>query len=91
MSQIQITIRVIRKGKRLIFPILLGFLIISLFGCAQFKSSKRMDLTPFAENMIAIAGDIQSDLMQKQPVYLRDLIDVPSSEKLKIYTKKTSP
>jgi hypothetical protein len=88
MYKKSIIYRSIQNGKKLFFPILLGYMIISTFSCAYFKSKKRMDLTPFAENMIAIAGDIQSDLMQKRPVYLREFVDVPSREKLIIYTTK---
>ena len=61
---------------------------ILLPGCSQFKSSKRMDLTPFAENMIAMAGDIQYGLAQKEVIYLRNYMDIPEVNNLNIYLDK---
>jgi hypothetical protein len=52
-----------------------------LSGCSAMKSkvtsSKRLDLGPFAEDMIAVAGEIQYSLGQQKAVYLRDYIDMP--------------
>ena len=45
--------------------------LIAAIGCSKFRSSKRLNLGPFAEQMIAVAGDIQYGLAQEQPVYLR--------------------
>ncbi len=57
-------------------------------GCANFKSHKRMDLTPFAENMIEMAGDIQYGLAQEKVVYLRNYIDIPETAELEVYLNK---
>ena len=57
-------------------------------GCSQFKSSKRMDLTPFAENMIALAGDIQYGFAQQKVIYLRNYSDVPEVDDLNVYLNK---
>lgn len=72
-----------------------AFLIVLLIsaailapGCANFKSHKRMDLTPFAENMIEMAGDIQYGLAQEKVVYLRNYIDIPETAELEVYLKK---
>jgi hypothetical protein len=47
-----------------------------------------MDLIPFAENMIAMAGDIQYGLAQQEVVYLRNYMGVPEVENLAIYLDK---
>lgn len=72
-----------------------AFLIVLLIsaailapGCANFKSHKRIDLTPFAENMIEMAGDIQYGLAQEKVVYLRNYIDISETAELEVYLKK---
>lgn len=57
-------------------------------GCSNFRSSKRMDLTPFAENMIALAGDIQYGLAQQEVIYLRNYSDIPEVDNLNVYLDK---
>ena len=54
--------------------IMMGLL---LTGCSSFKSKKRLDMGRFAEDMIAVAGEIQYSLGQQEPVYLRDYRDTP--------------
>ncbi len=61
---------------------------ILLPGCANFKSHQKMDLTPFAENMIEMAADIQYGLAQEQVVYLRNYMDLPGLGDLNIYLDK---
>jgi hypothetical protein len=48
-------------------------------GCSSFRSHKRMDLTPFAENMIALAGDIHYGLAQQEVVYLPRISPRPTT------------
>lgn len=57
-------------------------------GCSKFRSSRRMDLTPFAENMIAIAGDIQYGLAQQEMIYLRDYMSTPEVDSMLVYLRK---
>jgi hypothetical protein len=58
-------------------------------GCSQFKSSKRLDLSPFAEDMIAVAGDIQYGLGQQQIVYLNEYFeDTPETEDVIVIAAK---
>ncbi len=47
-----------------------------------------MDLTPFAENMIALAGDIQYGLAQQEVIYLRNYSDIPEVDNLNVYLDK---
>ncbi len=47
-----------------------------------------MNLNPFAENMIALAGDIQYGLAQKEVIYLRNYMDIPEVDDLSIYLDK---
>ena len=50
--------------------------VAAALGCSKFKSSQRVNLAPFAEDMIAIAGDIQYGLGQVHVVYVRDYADI---------------
>jgi hypothetical protein len=60
------------------FPILLfAAIAVLLSGCSSFRSSKSLDMGRFAEDMIAVAGEIQYSLGQHQAVYLRDYMDTP--------------
>jgi hypothetical protein len=47
-----------------------------------------MNLTPFAENMIEMAGNIQYGLAQEKVVYLRNFMDIPETRELEIYLNK---
>lgn len=72
-----------------IFQMLAAFvLMLFFFGCAAFKSSHRMDLTPFAESMIAVAGDIQYSLEKEEIIYTRDLIVGPEVDHVRIMEDK---
>lgn len=65
--------------------------VILLFcctGCSMIKSSKRMNLAPFAEDMIAVAGDIQYGLGQTYAVYLRGYSDTPEMARMKVMAIK---
>ena len=55
---------------------LTALLLSPLAGCSRFKTKKRINLAPFAEDMIALAGDLQYGLGRLQPVYLQGYIDV---------------
>ena len=74
------------------WSVLLVILVFSagmlLPGCSKFKSHKRMDLTPFAENMIEMAADIQYGLAQEEVIYLRKYMNMPDKGNLNIYLEK---
>jgi len=57
--------------QRVVILIAMGCTFAAAIGCSKLRSSKRLNLGPFAEQMIAVAGDIQYGLAQEQPVYLR--------------------
>jgi len=63
-------------------------LLSSLGGCSKFKSKKRLNLAPFAEDMIALAGDVQYELGRHQPVYLQGYTDVPEGREMEILSYK---
>ncbi len=65
-----------------------ALLLIALAGCASFKSSKRMNLAPFAEDMIAVAGDIQYGLGQTYSVYLRGYGETPEAVRMAVMATK---
>ena len=58
------------------------FLLLGCAGCSRFKSSTRMNLAPFAEDMIAVAGDIQYGLGQTYAVYLRGYGETPEAARM---------
>jgi hypothetical protein len=62
--------------------------VSALAGCSSFKSKKRLDMGRFAEDMIAVAGEIQYSLGQNQAIYIRDYIDTPEMVPLRIQTER---
>jgi hypothetical protein len=58
--------------------------LAALGGCSSFRSKKRLEMGRFAEDMIALAGDIQHNLGQRQPVYLRDQFSIPEVDTLRM-------
>lgn len=76
-------------SKRTRLLCLVGILIItSLSGCSSFRSKKRLDMGGFAEDMIAVAGEIQYSLGQQRAVYLRDYIDAPELASMKLHAER---
>ncbi len=61
-------------------------LTVFLAGCSSMKKSHRLNLTPFAENTIALAGDIGYGLSEVRPVYLRDYRNLPEIVALRAKT-----
>jgi len=64
------------------------FLLSVTTGCSYFKSSKRLNLAPFAEDMVAVAGDIQYGLGQTYAVYLRGYSVTPEAKILALRAMK---
>jgi hypothetical protein len=62
--------------------------VSALTGCSSFISKKRLDMCRFAEDMIAVAGEIQYSLGQNQAIYIRDYIDTPEMVPLRIQTER---
>ncbi len=56
--------------------------LLAQTGCSRFTSSKRLNLSPFAEDMIAVAGDIQYGLGQTYSVYLRGYSETPEAARM---------
>ena len=46
-------------------------------GCSTFKSTKRVDLTPFAQHLIVMSEDIQYGLSEERAIWLRRYMDEP--------------
>ncbi len=76
----------IRKSIRHCF--LISFLIFIVISCATFQSKQRLDLSPFANSMIAVAGDIQYSLFQHRLVTVRKLAKGPEVDKFALYIDK---
>jgi len=75
----------VMKSFRCAFALRLGLALslAVLLGCSNFRSQRHMDLKPFAEDMIAIAGDIQYGLGQNNVVYLRGYEDLPEARRVR--------
>jgi len=58
----------------------------TLGGCSAFKSKQRFDMGRVAEDMIAITGEIQYNLGQHRPVYMRGYRDTPQLDSLEYET-----
>ncbi len=69
--------------------VLIIALCTSMFSCSVFKSSKRLDLTPFANSMISVAGDIQYSLLQHQATRLKTFLKPgPATKQFQIRKEK---
>ncbi len=75
-------------GKWIKHSFLISFLIFIFISCATFQSKQRLDLSPFANSMIAVAGDIQYSLFQHRLVTVRKLAKGPEVEKFALYIDK---
>jgi hypothetical protein len=62
--------------------------LVILVGCSSFKSSQRINLMPFTENTLAIAGDIKEGLGDSRPIYISDHSRGPEVDNYKMEWKK---
>ena len=69
----------IRKAGKHLF--LISFLLFIAIRCSTFQSTQRLDLSPFANSMITVAGDIQYSLFQHRLVSVRKAAEGPEVEK----------
>ena len=67
---------------RAIVPLIVLIALLTQTGCSSFRASKRLNLAPFAEDMIAVAGDIQYGLGQTYAVYLRGYSETPEADQM---------
>jgi len=78
-----------RIGYRRLFSLALVLVVAIGSGCfSRFRSSRSMNLNPFAEDMIAVAGDIQYNLGQTHVIYLREYRDLPEVHHLDAMAQK---
>lgn len=75
--------------KPILLKVIIFYSIIAFNSCSVFTSSQRPDLSPYAENIILITGDIQYGLAQSQVIYIREYINGPKVELLHEYGDKT--
>jgi len=62
--------------RRIVFTLAILLLVA---GCSRFKSSKRLDLSPFAENTMSIAAEVEYGLTEtSRAVNLREYWDHPA-------------
>jgi hypothetical protein len=73
-----------RRASVLLFLVAL----LAVASCSSFKSKKRLNLGPFAEDMIAVAGDIQYGLGESRPVLIRSYLETPEAHELDIGLRK---
>lgn len=79
-----LSVRRLASRRTLNFALVCILCVSVLAGCSSFRSKKRLDMGRFAEDMIAVAGEIQYNLGQKQPIYLRDYFDTPELGPMRI-------
>ena len=60
----------------------------TLGGCSAFRSKKRVEMGRVAEDLIAVAGEVQYNLGQKRPVYIRGYRDTPQLASLENETER---
>lgn len=78
----------IQMINRIIQMICLLLIIILFIGCALFQPTRRLNLEPFADNLIAITADIQKGLADKWSIYTREYINGPKVEEFQVYLYK---
>lgn len=66
-----------KVGKEMKHVLIMIFGIAVLSGCSNFKSSKHVDMTPFAEHTVGLISDISYGLNSQRMVYLREYRDTP--------------
>lgn len=74
--------------RRSVPVLLLLAALLAFASCSAFKSKKRLNLGPFAEDMIAVAGDIQYGLGESQPVLIRSYLEGPETRALEVNLRK---
>lgn len=79
--------RVFASRRALNLSLVSLFFVGILTGCSSFKKTTRLDMGRFAEDMIAVAGEIQYSLGQKKAIYIRDYLDTPELVPLKYQTE----
>ena len=60
------------------FAVLALALALTLTGCAMFKASTRLDVSPFAQNTVGMIGEVQRAAKPVQWVYLKKYESLPS-------------
>lgn len=88
MTDQRLATNMLKRLRPLILTLVCALLTSALSGCSSFKQNKRLDMGIFAEDMIAVAGEIQYSLGQSQSVYIRDYIDTPELVPLQIQTNR---
>lgn len=64
--------------RRISLLLVLCILGTLLGGCSYFKSSKHVNMAPFAENTINLLADIRQGMDAQQSVYLREYVGSPA-------------
>lgn len=73
---------------KILYYFFLTIVIVTAFGCTAFKSSQRLDLKPFANSMITVAGEIQYSLLQHKLTHMAMLKPGPDFIDFKIRSDK---
>lgn len=55
-----------------------ALILLMLAGCAPLTGRRRANLLPFAENTLAIAGDIRAGIAEVRPIYIHNHIQGPA-------------
>lgn len=65
-------------------------LAIILAGCTAFKSTKKINIAPFAENAVSIVGEIEYGLSKGRAIHIRSFIDGPNVQEYEKTWQKLS-
>mgnify|MGYP001470778656 CR=1 FL=1 len=68
--------------------LLISVLLFTAIGCATFESTRKYDISPFANSMISVAGDIQYSLLQYQLIAVRKYAKGPAVENFQAHRNK---
>lgn len=63
------------SARRVVLAFVLFLTTVAAGGCANFRSSKHVNMAPFAENTVSLVADIRQGMDAQTAVYLRDYID----------------
>lgn len=79
--------RIVIKNK-ITSTVLVLILIFISTGCSVFQSKQRLDITPFANSMIAVAGEIQYSLFQARTIHITSIKPGAELKRFVVYRTK---
>jgi hypothetical protein len=69
--------------RRLTSFVVVCLVLTTMSGCGYFRAQRRINLMPFAESTITLAGDVQVGLGSIRPVYINEHVRGPAVESVR--------